>query len=162
MKNLFKSAYGSVRPYTRHAVGCRFADEPNHNSCHCPKWLYTWSAATGKKSRRSLVTPSWAEAQGIAADTLRGMDPEIAAARSLKEEAEEKPQGEAMSVEDACDLWIERTIGKFGEDASVVAQYRWLKKKLVEWARARGIVSIREIETLQLERWYASKEWKLA
>jgi hypothetical protein len=35
----------------------------------------------GNKTRRSLNTPSWAEAQRIASDTLRGMDPEIAAAR---------------------------------------------------------------------------------
>jgi hypothetical protein len=47
-----------------------------------------------------------AEAQRIAAETLRGMDPEIAAARSLKEKAEKKPEEEAGSVPEACDMWI--------------------------------------------------------
>jgi hypothetical protein len=36
-----------------------------------------------QKSRKSLNTPSWAEALEIAADTLKGMDPEIAAARAV-------------------------------------------------------------------------------
>jgi hypothetical protein len=34
------------------------------------------------------------------------MDPEIAAARSLKEKAEKKPEEEAGSVPEACDMWI--------------------------------------------------------
>ena len=81
MDNLQKSIYGSVRPYTRHQTGCRYINNPDHNSCNCPKWLYVWNAETGDRSRKSLTTPSWAEAQRIAAETLRGMDPEIAAAR---------------------------------------------------------------------------------
>lgn len=162
MENLQKTAYGSVRPYTRHLDECRNADEPNYNGCKCPKWLYIWNASTGVKTRRSLVTPSWAEAQRIAADTLRGMDPEIADARARMVKKEKKHDDVQMPVGDACDLWIERTIGKLGEDASVVNQYRWLKKKLVAFADTQGIATVQEITTLQLERWYASKEWKFA
>jgi hypothetical protein len=124
MDNLQKSIYGSVRPYTRHQTGCRYINNPDHNSCNCPKWLYVWNAETGDRSRKSLATPSWAEAQRIAAETLRGMDPEIAAARAVKNDRKD-----AVTVADACDLWIERTRNKFGEHASVLSQYQWLKKK---------------------------------
>ena len=90
------------------------------------------------------------------------MDPEIAEARARKEEQERKHQGELMTVAAACDLWIDRTTNKLGDQASVADQYRWLKKKLVGWAQAHGITNVQEITTVQLERWYASKEWQFA
>jgi hypothetical protein len=99
MDNLQKSIYGSVRPYTRHQAGCRYINNPDHNSRYCPKWLYVWNAETGDTSRKSLATPSWAEAQPIAVEILRGMDPEIAAARAVKNDRKD-----AMTVADACDL----------------------------------------------------------
>jgi integrase len=157
MDNLQKSIYGSVRPYTRHQTGCRYINNPDHNSCNCPKWLYVWNAETCDRSRKSLATPSWAEAQRIAAETLRGMDPEIAAARAVKNDRKD-----AVTVADACDLWIERTRNKFGEYASVLSQYQWLKKKVTGWANAHGIVNVRDITTLQLEQWYGSNEWNFA
>ncbi|MEA2264138.1 MAG: hypothetical protein QOJ51_6963, partial [Acidobacteriaceae bacterium] len=157
MDNLQKSIYGSVRPYTRHQAGCRYINSPDHNSCNCPKWLYVWNAETGDRSRKSLATPSWAEAQRIGAETLRGMDPEIAAARAVKNDRKD-----AVTVADACDLWIERTRNKFGEHASVLSKYQWLKKKVAGWANAHGIVNVRDITTLQLERWYGSNEWNFA
>ena len=108
MKNLLKSSHGSVRPYTRHSIGCLHPAGPD--TCSCPKWLYVWNAATGKKSRKSLNTPSWAEAQRIASDTLRGMDPEIASARAVTDKRDQQ----RMTVSDACDLWIDRTRRQFG------------------------------------------------
>jgi hypothetical protein len=68
---------------------------------NCPKWLYVRNAETGDRSRKSLATPSWAEAQRIAAETLRGMDPEIAAARAVKNDRKD-----AVTVAEACDLGL--------------------------------------------------------
>jgi integrase len=120
-----------------------------------------YNATTGKKSRKSLVTPSWAEAVGVAADTLKGMDPEIAEARAKKAEETVK-QGERMTVAAACDLWIDRTVREFGAEAGVVDQYRWLKKKLCGWAESHGIIHVEDITTLQLDRWYSSSDWSFA
>jgi integrase len=161
MGEIQKSAYGSVRPYTRHTLGCRYADDANYDKCKCPKWLYVYNARTGKKTRKSLVTPSWAEAVEIAFDTLKGMDPEVAEARAKKAEESAK-SGEQMTVAAACDLWIDRTIREFGPQASAVEQYRWLKNKVCGWAASHGIVHVQDITTLQLERWYSSSDWHFA
>ena len=160
MGEIQKSAYGSVRPYTRHALGCPYAGK-DHDGCNCPKWLYVYDGQTGKKTRKSMVTPSWAEVNRIAADVLKGMDPEIAAARS-KDAAEKAKAGEKVTVAASCDLWIDRTRNKFGEDAGVLDQYIWLKKKLVGWANSKGIVHVQDITPILLGDWYASADWKFA
>jgi integrase len=108
----------------------------------------------GKRTRHSLSTPSWAEACRIAEDTLDAMHPEIAAARTEKA----KKQASAMSVREACDLWIERTKREFGR--SVVDQYKSLSNILCRWATAHCIVNVQEITALHLERWYSSSDWK--
>jgi hypothetical protein len=61
------------------------------------------------------------------------MHPEIAAARTEKA----KKQASAMSVREACDLWIERTKREFGR--SVVDQYKSLSNILCRWATAHGM-----------------------
>ena len=107
-----------------------------------------WNASTGKKTRRSLTTPSWAEAQRIASETLRGLDPEIAAARAVVE----KDKKERITVTAACNLWIERTRSEFGEDG-VLPQYRSLMAKVREWAESHGITHVQDITPLQLQQW---------
>ena len=161
MGEIQKSAYGSVRPYTRHTLACPYAGEPDYSKCKCPKWLYVYNAQTGAKSRKSLVTHSWAEAVEIAANTLKGMDPEIAKVRA-KEAKDTAEKGELMTVGAACDLWIDRTIRQFGPDASAADQYRWLKRKVCGWAESYGIVHVQDITTLQLDRWYSSNDWDFA
>jgi hypothetical protein len=161
MGQIQKSVYGSVRPYTRHTLGCPHEVEPNYDRCRCPKWFYVYDAQTGKKSRKSLVTHSWAEAVEIAAETLKGMDPEIAEARAKKAQETSK-KGERMTAPAACDLWIERTVREFGAESGVLDQYRWLKKKVCGWAGSHGIVHVEDITTLQLERWYSSNDWDFA
>jgi hypothetical protein len=68
---LLKSAFGSVRPYTRDIAGCRVQDD----SCSCPKWLYEYRKGCIRR-RYALNTPSFAAAQRIAPQKLRGFDPE--------------------------------------------------------------------------------------
>src|ERR1700757_4822296 len=80
MQNLLKSAYGTVRAYTRHATAC--TNQSDDNSCPCPKWLYVFPLATKEKRRYTLNTPSWAEALREASAALRGLDPEIPASRA--------------------------------------------------------------------------------
>jgi site-specific recombinase XerD len=154
-ENLRTNVYGSVGPYTRHGPKCPHASDPNFNSCSCPKWLYVWDKQTGSKSRTSLVTPSWAEAQRIASETLEEMDPRIAAALAVTD----KHDRQQMTVADACDLWIDRTKRLFGKDSSTVSQYRTLKKKLCAWADAHGISYVQDITSLHLEKWYSSHDW---
>lgn len=114
-----KNRFGVVRVYTRHISSCKHASDPKHNSCSCPKWAYEHRKA-GERKRYSLNTPSFAEAITLAADTLRGWDPEIAANREEKA----KRQSTNKTVEEAIQLWIDRTKNRFGEDAGIVAQYR--------------------------------------
>jgi integrase len=153
MDNSLKSAYGTVRPYTRHSPACSLP--PEDNSCRCSKWVYVFNAATKRKQRYSLTTPSWAEALRGASDILRGLDPEIAAARAI----EEKKRVERVTVGDACDLWIERSKSKLGKDGSTLAQYRTLKAHLTAWSGKNSLNYIDEITTGQLQRWYQSADW---
>jgi integrase len=152
MENLLKSAYGSVRPYTRHATGC--TNQSDDNSCPCPKWLYVFSLATKEKRRYTLNTPSWAEALREASEALRGLDPEIAASRA-------KAQGTyvPLTVREAMHLWVARTENKLGKDASTIVQYRHLEKLVSGWAQEHGIKYAKDITSYQLESWYASQEW---
>ena len=152
MENLLKSAYGSVRPYTRHATGC--TNQSDDNSCPCPKWLYVFSLATKEKRRYTLNTPSWAEALREANVALRGLDPEIAASRA-------KAQGThaPLTVREAMHLWVARTENKLGKDSSTIGQYRHLEELVSGWARELGIKYAKDITSYQLESWYASPEW---
>ena len=119
MSEVLRSPYGSVRPYTRHVASCKHANEPRYNKCSCPKWIYTHKNDEAPK-RYTLNTPSFAEALTIAADILKGFDPEIAELRGQKS----KLENEKKTVEEAIELWLARTRSMFGEDASIVKQYR--------------------------------------
>jgi integrase len=147
---LLKNAFGSIRPYTRHVNGCSKTDD----SCNCPKWLYENRKGCDPR-RYTLTTPSWAEAQRIAADKLRSFDPEIAAARA----SNDKRNASLKTVKEACDLWIARTEREYGKDAGALPQYRTLMKMLTEWARREHIEYVQDITPLQLEHWYSSAEW---
>jgi integrase len=153
MENLFKNKYGSVKPYTRHSSTCPKAAEDN--SCRCPKWLYVFTTATKKKRRYTLNTPSWADAVREASDVLKGLDPEIAAARKKT-----RPTGEeALSVKDALQLWVTRTENKLGKDSSTLGQYKLMERLITKWATAQGIKYPREITPAQLAAWYGSDAW---
>jgi site-specific recombinase XerD len=154
MKNLQKNAHGSVRAYTRHGVDCPHASDPEYNTCSCPKWLYLWKRETGRQSRKSLNTPSWAEAQRIASDILRGLDPEIKAARAITD----KHDKDRMTVADACALWIDRSKA-LGVKSGTTDQYLTLNAKLIEWAEGHGVAYIQDITPLHLQRWYSSSAW---
>src|SRR5258708_5254410 len=152
MENLLKSAYGTVRSYTRHATGC--TNQSDDNSCPCPKWLYVFSLATKEKRRYTLNTPSWAEALREASEALRGLDPEIAASRA-KAQSTYAP----LTVREAMHLWVARTENKLGKDASTIVQYRHLEELVSEWARKHGVKYAKDITSHQFESWYVSREW---
>jgi integrase len=63
-----------------------------------------------------------------------------------------------MTVSDACDLWIDRTRRRFGDDG-VLPQYKSLMVKVRSWAESHGIIYVQDITPLQLERWYSSRDW---
>lgn len=151
--NVLRSTYGSVKPYTRHLLSCPHGNAKDYNACSCPKWIYVREAG-GEKKRTSLNTPSWAEAQRIAADRLRAIDPEIAAARAVTEQHEAK----LVTVKGACGLWLERVERDLGKEGSY-EQYSVVSKELQRWAKDTGIVHIQEITSLQLGRWYSSRHW---
>lgn len=169
MNDVLKSPFGSVRPYTRHAAGCKLTD-PNDNSCRCPKWLYV-NERDKKPRRYTLNTPSFSEAVRIASDTLRGFDPEIAESRQQKK----KKISERKTVEEAIDLWIERTRNLFGHDADIVKQYRSTFGWKTKDGKARGnlllyvqqfneenpdktVEYIQDIDPLFCQQWHDS--WK--
>ena len=157
MSEILKSAYGSVKPYTRHISTCPRAIDKDYNRCKCPKWLYIRDGK-GHKQRLSLSTPSWAEAQRIAADKLHGMDPEIAKARAAEQAAKEKQESKKISVGDAWQMWMNRTERKVGKEG-VYTQYQSFERVFGRWAESEGIIYIGEITPLHLERWYSSEGW---
>jgi integrase len=152
MENLLKSAYGTVRPYTRHTTGC--TSQSDDNSCRCPKWLYVFVQATKEKQRYTLNTPSWAEALEKGSDVLRGLDPEIAASR-----AKAKSTHAPLPVREAMHLWVARSENKLGENSPTIGQYRHLEELVSGWAKELGIKYAKDITSSQLETWYASEEW---
>jgi integrase len=153
MQVLLRSQFGSVKPYTRHVPGCTEKDDQEHNDCNCPKWLYEYPRG-GKPVRRSLITHSFAEAQRIAADTLRGFDPEIRQAR-----AEQKKKDESrVTVEDACQRWL-TSVKRTNGDGGVWPTYQSLTKKLIDWASRKKFGDIQDITTSALDAWASSDEW---
>ena len=150
---VLKNHYGSVKPYTRHTNSCSHRRSKDHNSCSCPKWLYI--RRHGEKSKRvTLNTPSWEEAQRIAALKLRAMDPEIAAAQAVTEKHKRK----LVAVSDGCDLFlkkIEREKGKNGAHQ----QYSVAVKHLKDWTDRLQTDHIQDITSEMLERWYSEKPW---
>jgi site-specific recombinase XerD len=114
-----KNRWGSVRPYTRHTNPCRHKGDSNFHDCRCPKWLYLHKRGQ-MPQQFSLNTPSWAEAMELAAEHLRLLDPEIAAARAAKKSEEQK----TLTIADAIQLWLDRTASERGRDSSTYAQYR--------------------------------------
>lgn len=150
---LLKNQWGSVRPYTRHTAECPHRESPEQNNCRCAKWLY--ANRRGQSSvRRSLNTPSWAEAQRIAADTLKAFDPEIAEARKAKQKEEQ----EKKSVEAACKMWLASKEAEFGTGGSYPT-YKSLTKKFCSWAIANEMPNIRDVTTSALTDWKVSKAW---
>ena|SRR5579875_771771 len=106
--------------------------EPDHNDCRCPKWLYEFVRG-GKPIRRSLVTPSWAEAQRRASEALRGFDPEIKASR----DQQNKKQKQRVTVKDACQRWLDNA-GKKSGATGVFISYQSLTRKVIRWAEDQG------------------------
>ena len=143
---VLKNHYGSVKPYTRHTTSCSHRRSKDHNSCACPKWLYI--RRHGEKSKRvTLNTPSWEEAQRIAAAKLRAMDPEIAAAQAVTEKHKRK----LVTISDACAVFlkkIEREKGKSGAHQ----QYSVAVKHLKEWTDRLHTDHIQDITSEMLER----------
>jgi site-specific recombinase XerD len=110
--------------------------------------------STKRKQRYTLNTPSWAEAVREATETLRGLDPEIAASRAKVQDTTTP-----LTVREAMHLWVARTENKLGKDASTIGQYRHLEELVSKWARQHGIKYAKDITSRQLESWYASHEW---
>ena len=106
-----KNVYGSVKPYTRHESDCPHKSDPEHNSCRCAKWLYV-NQRGSEPHRHSLKTPSWAEAMREASKVLDGFHPEIAEAR--KREQVKKEAEEETTIEEAVQLWLDRTEHMYG------------------------------------------------
>jgi integrase len=99
----------------------------------------------------------------IASDTFEDMHPKIAkakaaeAAEASESKVDQKPN--RMTVEQAFDLWLDRTERELGPNASVTDQYKTLKRKVVGWANAHGKRHVDEITTIELEHWYSSADW---
>jgi site-specific recombinase XerD len=148
-----RNEYGIARPYTRHRPDCRYKDEADYNKCSCPKWVYARTHNRSKVIRQALGTPSWADALKRTETILAGFNPEVAAARAAIEEKNKKRR----TVQQVCDLWIDRTKREFSQ--SLVEQYQSLTRHLVRWADAHGIQFLDEITTEMLDRWYSSAEW---
>jgi integrase len=142
-----KTAHGSVAAYTRHSSTCSHRDDTKYNSCSCPKWVYIRKQGMTPE-RKPLSTPSWAEAQTLAANLLKGFDPEIAAAREEKKikKKEQTPWDAAIR------MWESRPNG--GKN-----KYPDLTLKLKLWSEAHGINYVQEVTTLHLERWHATSLW---
>jgi integrase len=155
MSAMQRNRFGSVKPYTRHTQDCPHRSKKNHNECNCPKWLYEKRNGERDK-RRSLVTPSWAEAQRIASDVLEAFNPEIAAAR----ESKKKTELARMTVANACKMFVDRTEREFSKGGTY-AQHKSTMKKFQSWATGHGIHWIQGVTTLHLEQWYSSSDWSV-
>jgi integrase len=104
-KVVFASLYGTVRVYTRrHINGCSFTD-PNQQQCSCPKWIYS-NPKGGHAQRLAAGTPSFTEACEKAQKILKGLDPEIRAARQITHPAA------GISIEHAIEEYLSVLAGR--------------------------------------------------
>ncbi len=168
-ETLLKNQWGSVNPYTRHISDCSQTANTNFNSCRCPKWLYV-NKRGEKPTRYALNTNSWSEAKELAAEALRVFDPEIAEARETKQ----RKKRASRTVLEAINLWLDRTRTAYGEDSTIVKQYKstfgWvdgdgvthgsLLQFIENWNLSHPeerIEAINEITTLICQEWLSSK-----
>ena len=155
-----KNRYGSVKPYTRHESNCPHRAKADHNECRCAKWLYV-NKRGSTPYRRSLKTPSWAEALGEANKVLTGFDPEVAEAHKQKAEQERQ----VTTIQDAVQMWLDRTEHMYGKGGTY-QQYRSLLMGLVRYvdrwnlgkSEAERKVLIDHLDTDFCTQWYQS--WK--
>lgn len=153
-KEILKTEWGSVRPYTRHATDCPHRRKKDHNECRCAKWAYV-NPRGGTPRRYTLTTPSWPEALKRATYILDGLNPEIARAR----EKEEKEERERKTVAAACKVWLDKTEAQSGRGGSW-AVYQSISNKVKEWALREGIENIQDITPQHLLAWQMSRDWK--
>lgn len=181
-KTVFSSVHGTVRVYTRrHINGCELADT-NENRCSCPKWLYK-NARGSKPLQEGARTPSFTEACEVAQKWLRGLDPEIRAARELlapapgitAEEALERYLG-VLARRKLSRSYMAGTINLVFRRRHVTATYhghRRLNLSLLDFldeqSRALGHpVRLEEISGTMLDAWasgwgtndLSSKQWR--
>jgi integrase len=150
---MLRSAFGSVRPYTRHEQRCPHRRKRDHNECSCSKWLYVHPRGE-KPSRKSLTTPSWAEALAIATRVLEGFNPEIAAARAAEAQREKRQ----TSIEDASSMWLADVESRHGKNGTWRSA-KTLTRKLTAWAIRQGILLIGEVTTPSLQAWSTAPDW---
>jgi integrase len=164
-----KSAWGGVRIYVRHIDGCKRRGDDN-SICKCSWWLYS-NRKGGEVKRRSLTTPSRAEALKLANEELDGFNPEIAASRAKKAAVKLT----SKTPMEAVNLWLDRTAARFGKETSTWTQYRATFGWIHEDGTTRGnmlryieaynrrhhdapITTIQDITPLILQQWHDS--WK--
>jgi integrase len=157
----WRSEHGTAKPYSRHKATCRYADDPDHLNCRCSKWLYLWNAYTGEKQRYSLKVWDKAQAEKMAREALKGLDPKIAEERNKEQEqkqAEEKKQAERKTITQAFDKWFERC-AKERVRRSTMDCYHWAQRYTLEWANSIGITYADEITPELMEEWHNSSHW---
>jgi site-specific recombinase XerD len=154
-----KNKHGKVRLYTRHTTKCPHLGTPNYHDCSCAKWLYAHQK--GKAPfRRTLATPSWAEAVTEATSLWEGFHPELAASRLAKAKRKN-----ATTVDDACQMWMKRTEEECGgppsleESGGTLSQYQSTVGKFKQWAHSKGLRLIEDVSRAELKAWYRSEEW---
>jgi site-specific recombinase XerD len=158
-----KNQHGSVKPYTRHESSCSPGQaNPNHNDCRCAKWLYV--NQRGSKPRRySLKTPSWTEAVTKATEVLDRFRPEIAEARNRQQAQAQKEADEDTTVEEAVQLWLDRTehlFGKSGTSKNYRSFFKRLTRYVDKWNYGKPederITRVRQLTPAFCTKWYQS------
>jgi hypothetical protein len=167
-RTAFSNRFGTVRVYTRrHINGCKLSD-PNQQHCTCPKWLYK-NARGSKPVQEAANTPSFTEACDVAQEWLKGLDPEIRAARAL---IAVKSSEQGMTAEEAIERYF-AVLARRRLSESYMDGLRWIFQRkskrpgygsrrmnmsmldfLDEQARTLGhAVRLEEISGAMLDRW---------
>jgi site-specific recombinase XerD len=151
-----KSQQARVKAYTRHLPTCK----QKFNGCPCPKYLRI--TLRGKASvKRSLNTPSWADAKRAADKALEDLNPQ--SQRLLQLEAEKlKRQTDRVLLADAVTRFL-FSQKEAHPETRTPDQYAVATHMLKDWAQQIGVTYLDEIKDTQLEIWYGQRngptEW---
>ncbi|HEV8189510.1 MAG TPA: hypothetical protein VGP83_17275 [Pyrinomonadaceae bacterium] len=151
-KYQLKSPQAIVKAYTRHTAKCPHRRKKNFNQCSCAKHL-SIRLRGQQPVRRTLNTPSWADAKKEADKVIESLDPKNQRLAELEREKTKRVFAR-VSLAESITRFLETKRQELAKDSRTPNQYKVATNMLTVWAKERSVTHLDEIKDTDLERWY--------
>ena len=127
--------------YRRHRVACKPGKkDPRTFRCACPIWLM------GTDSRGDFHR-----------ETLGTSDPTVA--EQKKRAIDLGTHVDRISLQDATDAWLNALVAGKRSETTLRTNHRILVRRLLEFAKAKGITALDQLDLVQCDRFVGSWTW---